>query len=233
MEHTDFIAKDSPNIQVVESLDALLAPSFGPAVSAYVYPRKLTHDFNALARRIAGILKPEGLMHELDYDALVGLRTQLESKTQQDALDFIIKDIDTMLDRHKPGHTRVRCRAILPWPKDLDINLPGTERFHADGEFTDPHFENILCNYAGKPTDYIAATDAMPDPEKEGYFIAAPGAPIHQFSLGSFWRLATLNKEVTLRPLIHRAPHIVEPEEPRLLLTVVRSKHALWPAYDF
>ncbi len=233
MEHTDFIAKDSPNIQVVESLDGLLAPSFGPVVNAYVYPRRLTHDFNALARSVAKILEPEGVVHNLDYDELISLQNKLPSASEQAALDFIIKDVDALLDLHKPGHSRVRCRAVLPWGADRQMDLPGTERFHADGEFTDPYFENILCNYAGKPTDYIAHADALPDPQKEGYFVAAPGADIHQFSLGSFWRIATQNIDATVKPLIHRAPHIVVPEQPRLLLTLVRSNRALWPSHSF
>lgn len=234
MEHTDFIAKDFPNTQRVESLDALLAQPFGPVVNAYVYPRQLTHDFNALARSVAKILEPDGLVHDMDYDALAALRTELSSETEQAALDFIIRDVDALLDLHKPGHARVRCRAVLPWPAKPELQgHPGTECFHADGEFTDPYFENILCNYTGQTTDYIASADALPDFKRDGYYVAAPSAAIHQFKLGSFWRIATRNIDATAAPLIHRAPHIVVPEEPRLLLTLVRSNRALWPAHNF
>lgn len=237
MEHTDFIAKDFPNIQRVDSLDTLLARPFGPVVNAYVYPRQLTHDFNALARRAVKILEHEesshGSVYDMDYDELAELRGKLSSATEQAALDFIITDIDSLLDRHKPGFSRVRCRVVRPWPAGQPMELPGTERFHADGEFTDPYFENILCNYSGKPTDYIANRDALPDPAKDGYLIAAPGAAIHHFSLGSIWRIATQNREAAAVPFIHRAPRIVAPEEPRLLLTLVRSNRALWPVHNF
>ena len=215
MEDTDFIIKDSPQIQTVARLDDLFARPFGPALNACVHRRSLTQDFNALARHLAEGMEQDIYVRHLDYDDLSALRVQLPGDAERHALDSIIKDADALLDLHQPGFARFSCRLVRANPAEPE-NRSGAERFHADGEAGDPYFENVLCTYAGQPTEYLAA----------------PGK-IGDFGLCNIWRFACRNSEAVAKPLIHRAPRVMAQEEPRLVLILTRSNRALWPAYDF
>lgn len=218
MENADFIVKDFPHLDVADGLDGLFAPAFGPALNACVYPRRLTQDFNALARRLAGDL-PEGrFLRQLDYDDLAGLRGELAHDAEREALDFILKDADALLDSHRPGFARLECRLLRANPF-MTGQRAGSERFHADGEADDPFFENVLCTYTGRPTEFIAGAPGK-------------GAEIHSFGLGNIWRFACRNSEATARPLIHRAPRVRMGEDPRLVLILTRSNRALWPEFE-
>lgn len=215
MEDTDFIIKDSPKIEVVARLGDLFARGFDPAFNACAYHRTLTQDFNALARHLAATMDQGQFVRHLDYDDLANLRTQMENGAEREALDFMLKDADALLDFHRPGFTRLSCRVVRVNPAEKDSRA-GAETFHADGEADDPYFENVICTYSGQPTEYIAA----------------PGAQVQSFGLGNIWRFACQNSEAVSPPLIHRAPRVCSPDAPRLLLMLTRSNRALWPAFE-
>ncbi len=222
--------KSQNRVRVVESLSDLCAGAFDLDVNAYTYRRTLTHDFNALARGLAKLAEPRHIT-DWGYDTLEDLGVELQSPADKATLRAIFSDIDSIAKMNKPGHILPRLRLVQPLSPDNTSMLPA-DYFHADGHAGDPYFENILCSYNGPSTEYLHNEESLSDAGQRGYYRMKKDAEIKSFGIGNVWRFAILHEDCKALPLIHRAPRLVEPAEPRLLLTVLRAQKAYWDGYS-
>src|ERR1044072_2077377 len=97
MQAPDYIPAGYSRIKVVDSLTALFNTPFGPA-NAVIYPRKLTADFNALARGLKEqlhITKKTRQQHALSYHELATRAQQLDAAARE-AAAVVLADMKEM-----------------------------------------------------------------------------------------------------------------------------------------
>ncbi len=233
MQRANRTLKNAPAIQAVDSLRDLFAHQFDPAINAYCYRRTLTPNFNSLAHGLMANLTERFEHHpiaDFSYDEVEDLGMSLTNPDDKAALRVITGDIGAVIKLHRPGHVRIRMRIVHPWAVD-NPTTGELEKFHTDGTESDAYFDHTLCCYNGPTTEYIDSEDALNTVNASGVYETKPNATIKQFGVGNMWRIATMNKDALTKPFIHRAPRIIAPASPRLLLLIASAPRPHWGGY--
>lgn len=207
------IPRKNSRVKVVASLSDMFNRAFGGAeeVNCIVHPRKLSGDFNALARRLSAPLKLEKKPFvELSTDAFA-LHARSLRGAEKKAAKAILADMKRMDEQNLNPVLRVIGEGDYREQSAFDR----VHDFHADG-VTKVGGYKVLCCYTSPVTEGLRLEDA--EFQEDGYYKMKPGAKPFSFRPGSIWRHAVIGTGEGILPFIHRAPHVSEQRQPRLIL---------------
>jgi hypothetical protein len=198
----------NPRIKVVGSLAEVFNTPYDP-YNCVIYPRRLTADFNALAKGLGEQLNLSRSVrnsHELSLHELA-LRVRSLGGEAQAAGRIVIADMGEI---EKFG-IHPKLRVISPAGYKFKI----AHAFHEDRE-KDTEYGRILCCYVEPVTESIRNEDAVLIGSQK--YAAKTDAVITAFQPGDVWKHIPRN-ERGVPPFIHRAGQGLKPaEQPRLVL---------------
>ena len=225
----------NPQIRIVGSFSELLTTPFANGVNALCWPRMLTGDFTQIAAQL-GV--GEGVV-SLDEARLHSLTL---NPAGQSARDFLLADLALL--RAQELAPELNC--IHGYERDEPDALVPTDvyDFHVDSAPIES--ATWLCTYHGPASEGLRNEDAQRraenpatraallhdygGPDDAGFrefltehhydlhYTARPGALPYSFGLGHLWRIAVDWPGSPVPPCIHRAPHTIAGDPPRLLL---------------
>jgi hypothetical protein len=207
MDTPDYIPNDYTGIKVVGSLSEVFNTPFGPA-NAVVFPRKLTADFNALARGLKEqlhITNKGRQQHTLSYHELA-VRAQSMNAAAQEAVAVVLADMKEM----ESLGLKAKLRVVSPAGYKFRI----AHHFHEDIE-KPTALGRILCCYNDPVTDWLRNEDAVRVSGQR--YEARDSALIQSFRTGDIWKQMPRNS-LGIPPFIHRAGYDPHSDMPRLVL---------------
>ena len=210
MKKPDYIPADYKGIKIVDSFEALMAEPFGEA-NAVVLPRKLSGDFNAVARwmdnRRLGMNTVDALYNSGDL-----------ARICPDAVAHLRADIEKMKGIF--GNNAVAYHAL-----SLRVSQTMAPKFHADSSLG-PDLGRFICCYNTPTTEWIRNEDAIDC--GDGRYEAREGAQIYSIGVGDIWRMASRVRRKQDAPppeggyFIHRTPpaalEMKQSDVPRMLM---------------
>lgn len=224
---------DYPNIQQVNSFEALSETPFERGVNALCWPRVLAGNFgqvvDALGRSNDGVVK-------IDDGMLARLALAADGKLAAEAMR-------TDLQRLRELDLEPELNCITAYPRDPGTVPTDVYSFHVDEAPIET--DTWLCTYFGPASEGLRNDQALECLEIEAlkiglwqqfggsdatafdtyvkehsyhlHYRAKPGARPWSFGIGYLWRIATSWPGCRVPPCIHRAPPDVA-DQPRLLL---------------
>lgn len=213
-----YIPADYNRVLVVDSLSALfeaatqIGADRGRTHNVALWPRRLTGDFNGLARVVAErSLTGSGERYfSADRNYLGLLRSG--NPAMDEARDHMIADLDAVKAYQRKrfwfgGRLAADVRVIERY------NLEAIEGFHKDGR---PRF---CCGYTAPVTEGLRDEDAVPvaGPLRGNVYTAKPGAQPFTFAPGDMWYHYGGGDAQRAPSFIHRGPACA-PGTPRLLM---------------
>jgi len=197
----------NPRIKVVGSLTEVFNTPYDP-YNCVIFPRKLTADFNALAKGLGEQLHVNPKVrahHDLSYHELA-VRAQSLDEPAKAAADIVLADMREI--EQKGLHATLRVVS----PAGYKFRV--AHAFHADKPKNTEH-GRLLCCYTDPVTQSVRNEDATPiNVEK---YSVKPEAQITTFRPGDIWKQAVRNDRGIL-PFIHRAGTSPSGGAPRLVL---------------
>lgn len=207
MSGTDYSAVN-PRIKVVGSLAEVFNTPYDPH-NCVIFPRKLTADFNALAKGLGEQLNLSRNVrnsHELSLHEL-SVRVRSLNGAAQAAGRIVIAD---MREIEKFG-IDPKLRVISPAGYKFKI----AHAFHEDRE-KDTEYGRVLCCYVEPVTESIRNEDAVLIGSQK--YTTKEGAVITAFEPGDIWKHIARNDR-GIPAFIHRVGHGNQPaQQPRLVL---------------
>jgi hypothetical protein len=198
VERPDYIP-ESETIKIAGSLTELFNTQFNPA-NCIVWPRRLSGDFNGLARALWKDHVPEqqrqGHWTPFGRFCLTGLEDilpRLEDAGRREALETVIHDMKAVAAAGAAAPTL----RVIGWTGYGSSS--GVEGFHTDGTCHET-YGRVLCCYN--------------DPVTENKI----GDELFRFRPGDIWRQAGRGNPQKVKPLSHRAPVPGPDGPPRLLM---------------
>lgn len=181
----NYIPQDYDRIKVVTDIATLLTEDFEPRANLVLYPRRLTADFDSLARVMAiyfELGREEIFIKYKDKEKLEEFYENLESEDLQKTLRLVLDDMEFF---HSAG-ARTHLRLLRNYSEKS-----GTHDFHVDGLNQD--FDRLMTCYNQPTTQYVRNNDVL---SVEGHkAIVRPGAPVYQFHVGDIWKQRVRNKK--------------------------------------
>jgi hypothetical protein len=186
--------------------------SFGGkgGVNCVLHPRKLSGDFNALARRLSAPL-------DLEKKAFAELSTASFASSvagltgaEKDAANAILSDMKRM----KAEGMNPVLRVVGAGDYRDESRYDRVHDFHVDGDTKEGGYK-VLCCYTSPVTEGLRVEDA--ELRDDGFYAMKPGAEAFRFKPGDIWRQAVIGTGNDIFPFIHRAPP-ADQKTPRLML---------------
>lgn len=203
MERPDYLPKDYKRIKVVGSLSELFNEQFGgpDEVNCILFPRRLTEDFNALARAMKKTMEgaPRDDLLLTGVKNLLGLRNFPDAA--RPALNRIRQDMESI--RASGPH-----QPCLRYIKNYNVNT--VYQFHADGTAGGLQTGRILCAYNDPVTEWVRNEDWDRGINET--------TEIFVLRAGDLWSQSRNWPDKNIPPFIHRAPQESPGGAPRLLL---------------
>ena len=213
MKKPDYIPADYKRIKVVGSLSELFSEQFGgkDEVNCILYPRKLTGDFNALARGLENYVVPNGNDRHDFYTPDSFRHAAKECFLNPVAIEAAMRICADMEEISALSPSRLLC---LRYVKEY---TPSVYEFHNDGSgiFKNREWDRLLCSYNVAATEWIKNENWQ-----ESTKTAVSDACIFTFHPGDMFQQAMRKNKKSVPPFIHRAP-LVPPDGPARLVLVV------------
>jgi hypothetical protein len=225
-------------IKVVDSFHELITTPFGNGINALCWARELPGNFAEVVAHLAAAAGHDGI-HTLDDVRLGALPV---SAAGLPAINILLEDQRLLRER---GLAPV-LDCIHGYPRDDDSEPVSTDvySFHADSAPVEA--DTWLCTYHGPSSEGLRNDEAQRRVEiaetrtrllqhfagedDDGFreflsencydlhYAPAPHAQPFSFGLGNLWRIAVDYPGSPVPPCIHRAPHTLPGDPPRLLL---------------
>lgn len=226
MQKPDYIPAGYKRIKVVSSLSALFNEKFGgpDEVNCVLFPRRLSGDFNKLAKTIESEVLFKNIFMDLRRVNFPELKKSFCSLSQPEkiAAELVLADFHLLENEYqrlcdqKVGRvTDTQLRLLKQYTEPGKI-IWAPEAFHTDGDRSS--LGRILCCYNDPVTEWIRNEDVEVKRSDNGNLLPKKNAQIFSFHAGDIWRMAADGGGYDVPFFIHRSPPSKIDNPPRLLL---------------
>lgn len=183
MEQRNYIPESYDRIKVVNDPYAFLATDFAPKANVVVYPRTISGDYDALAKKMAEYfdLKNEEIFIKYsDAERIEGFQKTLPEE-ESALVDTILGDMEFLYSSRVKTHMRI----LTHYTED-----PRTHNFHVDGAAQD--FDRYMTCYNTPVTQFVKNEDVMLVRGHDAH--VKSDAQIFEFKPGDIWKARVRNK---------------------------------------
>jgi len=220
MKSLAYLPEDYGRIRIVKSLAEVFNEPFGDA-SVILFPRSLTGDFNALAKKLYSAPSEPGYSRADHAANLAKIAQEQQGSALGDAAALVLSDLQASV-KLMLGHDRIfgnmRVENTGRWKGTHTV-----EQFHIDGT-DNAAMGRALCCYTEPVTQWIRSEDAKW--VRDTQFKAKKGAEIYSFQPGDIFRIKALPnsmpelkmKKPDLSYFVHRVPQATKEQQDNIRL---------------